>query len=206
MADEAPERYFRNADAVPPGPGRREFLDALREALERLRPPQVRAAETLVSGDQAEILYAVIPHKELAGVSIAARLSGDEIAILWARIGGLANHDDLELGLPAGGFTLRGEGLSQSIALLEAELRRPIEVRAMYRDKDANIAKIEYWIEQNGKDIRVGTVLRDRVRCWNLYLPWRVEKYFTTFMTENSLPVSAPSGAEQWFKASPTPS
>jgi len=206
MAAEATGKYFQNAQVLSQAPGRREFLRVLSAALERLRPPQVSPAETLVTEARADTLYAVIPHKALAGVSLAARLAADDIAILWARIGGLANHDDLEMGIPVGGFRLPEDGIRRSLALLETELRRPIEVRAMYRDKDTDIAKIEYWIEREGKDIRVGTVLRDRVRCWNLYLPWRVEKYFTTFMTENALPVSAPSGAEGWLKASQTPS
>jgi hypothetical protein len=152
----------------------------------------------MVSQAEPGILYAIIPHAGLSGVSIAARVCSEELVLLWAQIGGLGDHDDLKLGVAAGSFKLGG-GLAEAAAALEAELRRPIEVRAFYRDKDAELAKLEYWIELDGKLVRVGSLLCDRVRCWNLYLPWRVEKHAATFMDASPLSVSAPSGAQRWL-------
>ena len=87
----------------------------------RLAPP--------LTGEGPELEIVIVPHRDLGGISLVAWTDQHGARLLWANVGDLSWHDDLDLGVVVARIPYEGDWRGRLGEALAAELRRPIRLR-----------------------------------------------------------------------------
>src|SRR5260370_11244623 len=92
-------------------------------------PESIDPTSVTITGEGPEVGIILLPPRDLGGYSLVLWFDARQLSLLWAGVGDLQRHDDLDLGRLAirldGASRDRDEGVRVA---LTAELRRPIHV------------------------------------------------------------------------------
>jgi len=67
--------------------------------LEERRPGNVDPAGPIRTGEGPEVEIVIVPHRDLDGISLVAWTDQKGARLMWAHVGDLSTHDDLDLGV-----------------------------------------------------------------------------------------------------------
>jgi hypothetical protein len=116
------------------------FIDGLIDTLDDVRPAQVLAEETALTGEGPGCLIAIIPHRCLGGISLVVWLLDDAALVSWAQVGALwCCHDSLDLGVPIERVRLTPDDDFQRLFVrIREQLSVPLILR-IYDDNRADV-------------------------------------------------------------------
>jgi len=180
----------------------REFLAALVELLDELGAPQIDESETALTGEGSHCLIVLIPHRALGGVSIVVWLDAKEAQVIWAQVGGLEYHDDLDLGILVGSFrfkSFRSQLLDFSPALdcIRSQITGPVTLRCFGNERASILIR-----DDKGKLREVGEISKRGQR--DAIGPAAPVREAIIHLTDSEAPpVTAPSGVDEWFNWDP---
>ena len=132
-----------------------ELASLVEGVLQQERPENVDIAATTVTNEGPAVDIVIVGHRELDGVSLVAIADKEGARVLWAHVGDLSHHDDLDLGVVVERIPYQGDWREHLREALTAELRRPIRLR---RRRGLFGARIECWIAVADKDRRIGII------------------------------------------------
>jgi hypothetical protein len=142
-----------------------KLADLVQAVIESVRPENVDHQGTTVTGEGPEVEIVIVPHRALSGVSLVAWTDGRKARLLWAQVGDLSTHDDLDLGVVVASIPREGDWQGRLRNAIEAELRRPIRLRT--RTGWFRSPSVVCSIVTEGRDRRVGVVKLQRVQVAN---------------------------------------
>jgi hypothetical protein len=132
------------------------LADLVRAVVDQVRPENVEPAGAIVTGEGPEVEIVIIPHRDLAGVSLVASTDARGARLLWANVGDLSTHDDLDLGVVVESISYDGDWRARLRDSFAAELRRPI--RLHLRTGWLRGPRVDCSIVIAGRDRRLGVV------------------------------------------------
>jgi hypothetical protein len=112
-----------------------------------------------VTSEGPEIEIVIVPHRDLGGVSLVAWTDRHGVRLLWASVGDLSTHDDLDLGFVVERIPYEGDWQGHLRDAIARELNRPIRLRTR---RGFFSACVECWIEAAGKTRRIGVLRAPR--------------------------------------------
>jgi hypothetical protein len=124
--------------------------------LEERRPGNLDPAGPIVTGEGPKVEIVILPHRDLDGVSLVAWTDDRGARLLWAYVGDLSTHDDLDLGIVVERIPYEGDWRSRVRDALAAELVRPIRLRR--RRSFLGGQRVECWIVAAGKERRIAVL------------------------------------------------
>jgi hypothetical protein len=130
--------------------------------LEQEQPENVDPAGTTLTGEGPEVEIVIVPHRDLGGISLVAWTDQHGARLMWANVGDLSWHDDLDLGVVVTRIPYEGDWRGRLGEALAAELHRPIRLRT--RRGLFGAPRVECWIETGGKNKRIGVLRPSRNR------------------------------------------
>ena len=86
-------------------------------ALEQEQPENVDPAGTTLTGEGPEVEIVIVPHRDLGGISLVAWTDQYDARLLWANVGDLSTHDDLDLGVVVARIRYEDDGVGGSAKL-----------------------------------------------------------------------------------------
>ena len=181
----------------------RQFLAALVELLDELGAPQIDESETALTGEGADCLIVLIPHRALGGVSIVVWLDANVAQVTWAQVASLdCTHDSLDLGIWVGRFrfrSFRSQVLDFSPALdcIRSQITGPVTLRCFGDERASILIR-----DDKGKLREVGEISK-RVPP-DVIGPVAPVREAIIYLTDSEPPpVTAPSGVDEWFNWDP---
>jgi len=129
-------------------------------ALEQEQPENVDPAGTTLTGEGPEVEIVIVPHRDLGGISLVAWTDQYDARLLWANVGDLSTHDDLDLGVVVARIRYEDDWRRRLGEALAAELVRPIHLRSQRGLFGA--PRVECWIEAAWKNKRIGVLRPSR--------------------------------------------
>ena len=157
------------------------LVELVRAVLEQVGPENIDPGAPVVTGEGPEVEIVVIAHRDLDGVSLVARSDTRGARLLWAQVGDLTYHDDLDLGVVVESISYEGDWRMRLTEAIAAELRRPIRLQS--RTGWFGKPRVDCSITTRGKDRRIGVVR----------LPKEQEK------AETATTTSLAGGPRPWF-------
>jgi hypothetical protein len=139
-----------------------KLADLVGAVVQRVRPENVDAAGMTVSGEGPEVEIVILPHRDLDGVSLVVMTDRRSARLLWAHVGDLSYHDDLDLGVVVESFLYEGTWRARLQEAIAAELSRPIRVQS--RKGLFGRPHVECSIVMGDRDRRIGAVRLPRDR------------------------------------------
>ena len=124
-------------------------------ALAQGRSENVDLTGVTMTGEGPGVEIVIVPHRDLGGVSLVAWTDERGLRLVWADVGDLSTHDDLDLGLIVERIPYEGDWQRHFRDAFAAELERPIRLRAR---GGLFGPRVECWIEAAGKSRRIGTI------------------------------------------------
>ena len=124
--------------------------------LEERRPGNVDPAGPISTNEGPEVEIVIVPHRDLDGVSLVAWTNQRAARLMWAHVGDLSTHDDLDLGVVVERITFEGDWHGRVREALSAELGRPILLRR--RRGLLGTQLVDCWIVMAGKNKRIGVL------------------------------------------------
>jgi hypothetical protein len=161
----------------------------VRLALDELRPENVDSSAVTITGEGSEVGIVIVPHRDLGGVSLVLWTDTNCTQLIWAGIGDLSTHDDIDLGEVVKQIPHEGNWrltLSDAIA---AEFSRPI--RITYRRSFLGKPRIDCYITVAERDKRL-RVLRPKP-----------SQRRTTSKPLDTAATSLAAGPPTWFSVPP---
>jgi hypothetical protein len=132
-----------------------KLADLVGAVIEQRRPQNVDPGTMFETNEGPEVEIVIVPHRDLGGVSLVAWTDRRRARLLWANVGDLSTHDDLDLGVVVEEIAFEGDWHSRLRDAIAAELDRPIRLRTR---RGLFGARIEYWIAAAGKERRIGVL------------------------------------------------
>lgn len=132
------------------------LVDLVRAVIDEVRPENIDPAGTTVTDEGPGVEIVVVPHRDLDGVSLVARTDPRGARLLWAHVGDLSRHDDLDLGVVVESIPYEGDWRARLREGIAAELRRPIRLQS--RTGWLRGPRAECSIVTGGKGRRIGVV------------------------------------------------
>ena len=124
--------------------------------LEERRPGNVDPAGPITTGEGPEVEIVIVPHRDLDGISLVAWTDQEGARLMWAYVGDLSTHDDLDLGVVVERIPFEGDWRSRVREALGAELSRPLLLRRRRGLFGTHL--VDCWIVAAGKNKRVGVL------------------------------------------------
>jgi hypothetical protein len=124
--------------------------------LEQAGPENIDPKGPVVTGEGPEVEIVIIAHRDLGGVSMVAWSDTHDARLVWANVGDLSTHDDLDLGVVVERIAFKGDWHGRLREAIAAELRRPVRLRS--RSGWFRRRRVECWINIAGRDQRIGTL------------------------------------------------
>lgn len=162
-----------------------KVADLVSAVFQRVRPENIDPAGMTVTSEGPEVEIVIVPHRDLDGVSLIAWTDQRSARLLWAHVGDLSYHDDLDLGVVVASFLYEGDWRARLQEAVVAELSRPIRIQS--RSGLLGRPRIECSIVMGGRDRRIGIVR----------LPRNQEERATEMTT------SLAGGPRPWFSVPP---
>jgi hypothetical protein len=135
-------------------------VEIVRRVLNELGPENVDSSAVTATGEGSEVEIVIVPHRDLGGVSLVLWTDNNGTQLVWAGIGDLSNHDDIDLGEVVKRIPHEGDwGLTLRDAI-NAEFRRPI--RLNYRRGFLARPRIDCYVTVGDKEKRLA-VLRPNI-------------------------------------------
>jgi hypothetical protein len=106
------------------------LAELVHAVLDQVRPQNIDHGGTTVTGEGPEVEIVIVPHRDLDGVSLVAWTDGRNARLLWAQVGDLSTHDDLDLGVVVESIPEEGDWQGSLRETIAAELRRPIRLQS----------------------------------------------------------------------------
>jgi hypothetical protein len=124
--------------------------------LDERRPGNVDPAGPITTGEGPEVEIVIVPHRDLDGISLVAWKDQKGARLVWAHVGDLSTHDDLDLGVVVERIPFEGDWRGRVREALDAELGRPILLRR--RRGLLGTQLVDCWIVTAGKNKRIGVL------------------------------------------------
>ncbi len=135
-------------------------IETVGRVLEELRPENVDNSAVTVTGEGHEVEMVIVPHRDLGGVSLVLWTDKNGTQLLWAGIGDLSTHDDIDVGAVVTRIPHEGAWVATLRDAIAAELGRPI--RLNYRRVLLGGRRIDCSVTAAGKERRLA-VLRPQL-------------------------------------------
>lgn len=132
------------------------LADLVRAVVDQVRPENIDPAATTVASEGPEVEIVIVAHRDLGGVSLVAWTDTRGARLLWADVGDLSRHDDLDLGVVVESISYDGDWRARLRDSFAAELRRPIRLQG--RTGWLRGPRVECSIVTGGRDRRIGVV------------------------------------------------
>jgi len=132
------------------------LAEVVRAVLEQVQPDNVDSSAPIVIGEGPEVEIVIVPHRDLDGVSLVAWTDHATARLLWAYVGDLSRHDDIDVGVVVERMRCEGDWYGHMREALVAELRRTIELRTRHGLLGGE--RVECRIRVNGKATRIGVL------------------------------------------------
>jgi hypothetical protein len=132
------------------------LLELVGTVLTQARPENIDPKGPIVTGEGAAVDIVIIAHRDLGGVSMVVWTDTRDARVLWANVGDLSTHDDLDLGVVVERIAYDGDWRGHLREVIAAELKRPVLLRSrsgLFRGH-----RVECWITIGGKDRRIGVL------------------------------------------------
>ena len=167
-----------------------DIAGIVRLVLDEVRPENVDSSSVTATGEGSnKVEIVIVPHRDLGGVSLVLWTDKNGTQLIWAGIGDLSNHDDIDLGELVKRIAHEGEwGLILRDAIGE-EFRRPI--RLNYRRGFLGRPRIDCYITVSDQEKRLA-VLR----------PNRSQRHATLKPGDTAI-TSLAAGPPAWFSVPP---
>src|SRR5687767_9367553 len=133
-----------------------KLADLVSAVVKRERPENIDPAGMTVTNEGPEIEIVIVPHRDLDGVSLVVMADRRSARLLWAHVGDLSYHDDLDLGVVVESFLYEGAWRARLQEAIVAELRRPIHIQS--RKGLFGRPHVECSIVMGDRDRRIGVV------------------------------------------------
>ena len=189
-----------------------ELVEALVKLLDELKPQRIDPGDTLVTDKGENILILVMPHLDLAGLSLVleyyreldkrAKVIKSSVGLIWAQIHTLISHDDIDKGHLVGLWDVVSPPAGHWVGPLRGmrkELSRRVEIRAIIEQKTSKLRRIKYYLEGIGKP--VGTHDLIRTRSWSPLVRTRIDVSSCSFMDPEPPTYSFPPDVTRWQRA-----
>jgi len=124
--------------------------------LEERRPGNVDPAGPIRTGEGPEVEIVIVPHRDLDGISLVAWTDQKGARLMWAHVGDLSTHDDLDLGVVVENIPFEGDWRGRVREALGTELGRPLLLRRRRGLLGTHL--VDCWIVTAGKNKRVGVL------------------------------------------------
>jgi hypothetical protein len=138
------------------------LADLVGAVVDQMRPENLAPAGMIVTGEGHDAEIVILPHGDLAGVSLVAWTDARGARLLWAQVSDLVTHDELDLGVIVASTPFEGDWSAHLRQAIADELGRPIRLRG--RTTWAGSPHVECWITADGKDRRIGVVRLPRTQ------------------------------------------
>ena len=176
----------------------RQFVASLERLLIEMAPPQIDDTETALTGEAANCLIVLIPHRALGGISIVVWLFADRAEVTWAQVADLdRSHDSLDVGISVGrfGFERNRPDFSAILERIREQISEPLTLR-VFDDHTATVLVRDHrgTLHEIGE---VGTTIRRRGLVRRRTLTEETQIRFTDLSPP---PVVQPSGVGEWFE------
>jgi hypothetical protein len=130
--------------------------ELVESVLEEKRPANLDPTGPIVTGEGPKVETVILPHRDLDGLSLVAWTDDRSARLLWAYVGDLSTHDDLDLGVVVERIPYEGDWRGRVRDALVAELDRPIRLRR--RRGFLGGQRVECWIVAGGKKRRIAVL------------------------------------------------
>jgi hypothetical protein len=104
-------------------------MDAVGTVLEQLRPQNLDPSAVTLTGEGDSVEIVILPHRDLGGVALVLWTDRNGTELLWAGIGDLSTHDDIDLGVGVARIPHEGTWIAGLADALAGELKRPIRLK-----------------------------------------------------------------------------
>ena len=170
------QQYFIHPQSAPADNEQRQrLICGLDELLRTARPKQVDPGQTVTVAERDSAYFAIIPHRQLTGVSLICALFSDtfepaegpyRVRISWGQIHSLKWHDELDSAVLVGTIVSEGneDWLNSALSRIEQELNRDIIVKVFTPSSSEYPCKAEFYLDLGGRVSRIG---RSRLRRRN---------------------------------------
>jgi hypothetical protein len=136
-----------------------DVLEIVRLVFDELQPANVDYSAVTVTGEGSEVEIVIVPHRDLGGASLVLWTDKNGTQVLWAGIGDLSTHDDIDLGTLVERIP-HGDAWALSLHdALRTEFRRPIRLK--YRRGFLGRARIDCYVTVADKENRLVTLRPD---------------------------------------------
>lgn len=132
------------------------LADLVREVVDEVRPANIDPAAITVTDEGPESEIVVVPHRDLDGISLVAWADPKGARLLWAHVGDLSRHDDLDLGVVVESMSYHLDWQARLRDAIAAELKRAIWLRS--RTGWFQSPRVECSILVGGKERGVGVI------------------------------------------------
>jgi hypothetical protein len=169
-------------------------VETVRLVLEELRPANVDNPAVTVTGEGHEVEIVIVPHRDLGGVSLVLWTDKNATQLLWAGIGDLSTHDDIDLGAVVTRIPHEGDWPAKLRDAVTAELHRPIRLnskRGLF-----GRPRIDCYVTVAGKDKRLAVLRPQSSHRRND--PQRARVAITSLDGGAPLSFSVPPSREEW--------
>ena len=189
-----------------------ELVEALVKLLDELKPQRINPGDTLVTDKGENLLILVMPHLDLAGLSLVleyyreldrrAKVIKRSVGLIWAQINTLISHDDIDKGHFVGLWDVASPPAGRWVGPLRGmrkELSRRVELRAITEQKTSKLRRIKYYLEGTGKP--VGTHDLIRTSSWFPLVRTRIDVSSCSFMDPEPPMYSFRPDVTRWQRA-----
>src|SRR5688572_7346114 len=157
-----------------------KLAELVSAVIDRVQPENVDPAGMTITGEGPKVEIVIVPHRDLDGVSLVAWTDTRSARLLWANVGDLTYHDDLDLGVVVASFLYEGDWRARLQEAIAAELHRPIAIQSrkgwlgkpriecsiVMGDRDRRIGVVRLPRAQEGRDVEMTTSLAGGPRPW----------------------------------------
>ena len=137
-------------------PLKMNLTELVGSVLEERRPGNVDPAGPIRTGEGPEVEIVIVPHRDLDGISLVAWTDQKGARLMWAHVGDLSTHDDLDLGVVVENIPFEGDWRGRVREALGTELGRPLLLRRRRGLLGTHL--VDCWIVTAGKNKRVGVL------------------------------------------------
>jgi hypothetical protein len=133
-----------------------KLADLVRAVVDQEQPENIDPAAITLTGEGPEVEIVIVPHRDLDGVSLVVWTDRRGARLLWADVGDLSTHDELDLGVVVESIAYEGDWRARLQDAIAAEFRRPIRLKS--RTRWFGGPRVECSIVIGGRDRRIGVV------------------------------------------------
>lgn len=163
-------------------------------AIAKRAPANVDREAITVTGEGTQVVIVLVPHRDLDGIAMVVWADHEHIELLWAHVGDLSTHDDIDLGVSTAKVAWDDTWQDRLDSAVAAELVRPLRLRR----RRALFGKtvVDCWLDLKLGAKRIG-IIHPKGE-FSAEGPRPDAQWETALAAGNRLPFSAPPPLATW--------